>query len=148
MLCGGALAILGTPFSQRYKCLLCSHLNYVFSMAYGARPRRNGEIGGLIEVAAAPSPRESPSPSRLMPLARADVVPKADVGRFPLRIGAVLLAPRFGLPIVLRGVDDRIPVAAGERRSARDNRPNQSLFRCVVMPRSWHSDGVTGMKSE
>jgi len=60
------------------------------------------------------SARIGDSRSRLMLPAGADVVPEAEISGFPLRIGAILLAPRFGADIVLRIVGDRIPVTAAQ----------------------------------
>src|SRR5215831_10645145 len=71
--------------------------------------------GGLRSLPPRPHATRAAHPC-LMPLAGADVVPEAEVGRFPLRIGTVLFALRFGLSIVLRVVDYRIPVAAGEHQ--------------------------------
>lgn len=61
--------------------------------------------------------------------ARADIIPEAEIGGFPLRVGAILLAPRLGAHIVLRVVGDRILAAAAqpaERGQRQQTEPSQS----------------------
>jgi hypothetical protein len=64
-----------------------------------------------------------------MLLAGADVVPEAEIRGFPLRIGAVLLAPRFGLPVILRIVQGRSLLAAAQRGERQQTKPKYFVVR-------------------